>query len=183
MVHEANRTIRRCVCTRLHIKGLPTSLNEYEIYKFIADYGPIVELAVYQETESLSAHRELGWPINSSTPERRAKKIYHNRPAGQTAIVTFRYTNSAIACKDELHWRPFPWSSREWAKMSKEKQMIPTISREEIISRLPRDRPLLNVHFETNFMYQRLRGWVKRNLELSKTKLCEWETMNQSFHE
>ena len=181
---KTNRTNLRCVCTRLHIKGLPSSLNLHEIYQFVSDYGPVSEMAVYSEVqESSPTSPELGQPVHSPYPERKKKIVYHNRPAGQTAIVTFRSTNSAIACKEELHWRPFPWNSRSIVQMPlKNDTLSNIITRDDIISRLPRDRPLLNVHFETNFMYQRLRGWVKRDLDLSKTKVSEWEKTNLSLN-
>ena len=171
------RASLRLICNRVHIKGLPTSLDICDIYQFISDYGRVVELATYHEMlEPSPPPSEIGHSNPPGFPSHdRKKKIYHKRPPGQTAIVTFQTTNSAIACKEELHWRPFPWNLRSILQISMTKEKPPSMNREDVISTIPRDRPLLTVHFETNFMHQRLRGWVKRDLDLSKTKVSEWE--------
>jgi hypothetical protein len=178
----------RTVSNRLHIKGLPNSLNLHEIYHFVSDYGRVIEIAAYNETaEGLppstpdaNTHLKVSSPENESMKTTasgwtKKKKIHHNRPAGQTAIVTFISTNSAISCKEEIHWRPFPWNSQYSVAKSLKEDSLSTMNREQIHSTNPRDRPVLTAFFDTNFTYQRLRYWVKRDLASSKTKVSEWE--------
>jgi len=133
---------RRPICTNVHIRGIPSDLTESCIYKLVSPYGSIKGLAVYTE------HRE--------------GPIFHNRPLGQTAIVGFDSTTSAIACKEELHWRPVAVDGSHNIDI-------------RLLDVDARDRPLLSVRFQTNVMRTKVRSFVKRNYDLSWKKIKKWE--------
>jgi hypothetical protein len=145
---DQKRFLNKC----LHIKGLPMMLSKEEIYAFMKNYGSIDQIASYQEA---AVDNEL------QSKAKRKNHISHNRLPGQTAIVSFRDTASAIRCREDLHWRPFPHASY-------------TLNR-EIIQKNPRDRPLVNILFDTETLTKRLRGWVARDLKLSERWIQEIE--------
>mmetsp|Transcript_16318 Transcript_16318/g.19936 ORF Transcript_16318/g.19936 Transcript_16318/m.19936 type:complete len:212 (-) Transcript_16318:281-916(-) len=150
----------RSISTCLHIKGLPTSLSKPQVYNFFKPYGPITEVATYNEAPKYDEQK--GRNRDDAMLRKRRHFICHERPPGQTAVINFETANSAIMCKEELHWRPFPVSG-EYALS------------EEIIGTNPRDRPILNILFETSHMRDRLRPWVHRDLMLSKKDIKLWD--------
>lgn len=81
---------------------------------------------------------------------------------GQTAIVGFDSTNSAIACKEELHWRPIAVDGSH----NIDKRLLDVDAR---------DRPLISVRFQTNAMRMKVKKFVKRNYDLSLKKISKWE--------
>jgi hypothetical protein len=127
-------------------------LSKEEIYTFMKKYGSIDQIASYQEAPIEEEFRNKA---------KRNNNIAHNRLPGQTAIVTFRDTASALRCREDLHWRPFPHASY-------------TLNR-DIIQKNPRDRPLVNILFDTETLTKRLRGWVARDLQLSERWVKELE--------
>lgn len=147
-VGDQKRFINKC----LHIKGLPMMLSKEEIYAFMKNYGSIEQIASYQEAAVDSELRSQA---------KRRNHIAHDRLPGQTAIVKFRDTASAIRCRDDLHWRPFPHASY-------------TLNM-EIVQKNPRDRPLVNILYDTETLTKRLRGWVARDLHLSERWIKEIE--------
>jgi hypothetical protein len=94
---------------------------------------------------------------------KQANYIKHNRRPGQTVIVHFESINSAIALKEELHWRPFPDGTFKVT--------------EEVLNTQPTDRPLLNVLYETERLREKLRPWVVKDLAQSKHKAKVWESI------
>ena len=148
------RLINQC----LHIKGLPTSLSKEQIYTFMKDYGSIQEIASYAEAPQF----EGGYgSYEEANIVKQTNFITHDRPPGQTAIIRFHDIKSALICKEELHWRPFP-----------AKNFVLT---DEIIATNPRDRPLVNILFETGELFERLRPWVKRDLHFSRIWIAKLE--------
>lgn len=144
------RQINHC----LHIKGLPKDLSKEEIYDFMKDYGTIQELATYVEAPKADKSQE-----NIKT--KRRFHITHNREPGQTAIVRYHEVQSAVMCKNELHWRPFPHENY--------------CLTDEIIKMYPRDRPLINILYETEHLFLRLRPWVRRDLFDSRIWIADIE--------
>lgn len=134
------RHLNKC----LHIKGLPTILSKEDIYSYMSNYGYVEQLATYHEAS-------IGEEVKKDF--KKTNYITHDRLPGQTAIVNFRDTASAIKCREDLHWRPFPHASYTLSK--------------EIIDKNARDRPLVNILYETEALRNRLRGWVVRDLQLS----------------
>jgi hypothetical protein len=145
------RFINQCV----HIKGLPTHLSKGEIYSFMTDYGTIKEIASYSEAPNYDQSDP------DATQTKRKNYITHDRPPGQTAVIRFQEVKSAIMCKEELHWRPFPDEKYELT--------------DEIIETNPRNRPLVNILFETKILFERLRPWVRRDLYKSRQWVAEKE--------
>lgn len=174
-------TQKRYLNSCLHVKGLPTNLSTEEIYTFFSEnYGKIVELASYDEAPSIAqsegqnasgkfTNRAKGPDLDDGygqhDPNKRVhsrrKFITHNRPPGKTAIIKFESIESAYMCKEELHWRPFP--SEEY------------VLTEEIVMTEPRDRPLVNILFDTTVLRERIRGWVLRDMILSRTWIRDKE--------
>jgi RNA recognition motif-containing protein len=151
------RFINQC----LHIKGLPVHLSKTDLYSFMKDYGTIEELATYPEAPKFNNND----PESSST--KRKNFITHDRKPGQTAIVKFQNVKSAIMCKEELHWRPFPCEMYELT--------------DEIIETNPRSRPLVNILFETDILFERLRPWVKRDLAQSRRMIAKTDGRSFEF--
>lgn len=149
---------RRFINQSLHIKGLPSLLSREEIYTFMRDYGTIQELASYAEAPQFEGNFGNDDEINEV---KRTNYITHDRPPGQTAVIRFHDIRSALLCKEELHWRPFPLENYELSN--------------QIIATHPRDRPLVNILFETNELFQRLRPWVKRDLYDSRIWIARIE--------
>jgi hypothetical protein len=165
-------TQKRYLNNILHVKGLPVDLSKEEIYTFFREnYGKVVELASYDEApivKSKGEHASDKSTNNANGPDLeqgsgqhdptkkvfRKKFITHNRPPGKTVIIKFESIESAFMCKEELHWRPFP--SEEY------------VLTEEIVMTEPRDRPLVNILFDTNILRDRIRGWVLRDLSMSR---------------
>jgi len=148
------RLINQC----LHIKGLPTTLTDETIYTFVKEYGSIQELASYAEAPRFDAENKNDVEVKSL---KRRNFITHDRPPGQTAVVRFHNVQSAIMCKDELHWRPFPHENYELTA--------------KVIQSNPRDRPLVNILFETGELFERLRPWVRRDLFNSRKWIAKTE--------
>ena len=144
------RQINHC----LHIKGLPKDLSKEEIYDFMKDYGTIQELAMYVEAPKADQSQE-------NIKMKRRFHITHNREPGQTAIVRYHEVQSAVMCKNELHWRPFPHSNY--------------CLTDDIIKMYPRDRPLINILYETEHLFLRLRPWVRRDLYDSRIWIADIE--------
>lgn len=153
MTRLQKRSINQC----LHIKGLPSVLSKDEIYAFMKDYGSIQELASYEEAPQFQSN----YANDEADIVKRRNFITHDRPPGQTAIVRFHDIKSALMCKEELHWRPFPADSYELTN--------------EVITTNPRDRPLVNILYETQELFQRLRPWVKRDLYDSRRWIAKLE--------
>ncbi len=164
-----NQTIRS-ISSCLHVKGLPIALPDSYIYDFFKNYGSIQEFATFPEAP----------PSNNNNNEqnetrqrfRMRNHINHDRPPGTTAIISFTSTTSAIMCKEELHWRPFPIEGLDEEGNEIYRQFVDR----DIVVRNPRDRPIVNILFETNHMRAKLRPWVKRNLVKSKEIIKEWES-------
>lgn len=145
-----NSLRRRSISQWLHIKGLPTQLSRDEIYEFMQEYGDIEKLACYEEAPNLNPEEHNDKKIKDV---RRRNFILHERPPGQTAVVKFEQMQSAIMCKEELHWRPFPVDRYQLGQ--------------EIISTNAKNRPLVNILFQTFVLKKNLRPWVIRDLDLS----------------
>jgi len=154
LITMQKRFINQC----LHIKGLPTTLTNENIYTFVNEYGSIQELACYAEAPSFDADGKNAAEVKII---KKRNFITHDRPPGQTAVVRFHNVQSAIMCKDELHWRPYPDENYELTK--------------EVIQSNPRDRPLVNILFETGELFERLRPWVRRDLFNSRRWIAKIE--------
>jgi RNA recognition motif-containing protein len=169
-----NQTIRS-ISSCLHVKGLPVALPDSYIYDFFKNYGTIQEFATFPEASktnndvsSSSSHENMQ---ESRQRIRMRNHINHDRPPGTTAIISFTSTTSAIMCKEELHWRPFPIEGLDEEGNEIYRQFVDR----DIVVRNPRDRPIVNILFETNHMRAKLRPWVKRNLVKSKEIIKDWE--------
>ena len=149
------RFINKC----LHIKGLPTHLTKEDLYDFMKSYGSIDQLAAYPEQSK--NYEEKSMDSDDIFNAKRRNFITHNRPPGQTAIVHFEDLSSAAMCKEELHWRPYPDEKFEL--------------NEDIINTNPRDRPLVNILFQTNILDKQLRPWVRRDLDQSRYWIADKE--------
>merc|ERR1712154_129871 len=68
-------------------------------------------------------------------------------------------------CKEEMHWRPFPLAGVD----EDGNNIYRPFLEKETLERNPRDRPILNILFETTAMHENLRPWVKRDLVQSKS--------------
>lgn len=147
------RSINQC----LHIKGIPTVLSRDEIYTFMKDYGSIQEMASYEEAPQFQSN----YADENADFVKHRNFITHNRPPGQTAIVRFHDIKSALMCKEDLHWRPFPTENYELTN--------------QLIYTYPRDRPLVNILFETQELFERLRPWVRRDLYNSRIWISKLE--------
>ena len=123
----------------------------------LSPYGSIQGLAVYTE------HAINGDSTKNSTSGIRDKRVpCLKRPVGQTAIVGFNSTNSAIACKEELHWRPIAVDGSHNLDAS-------------LLEVDARERPLVNVQFQTSDMRMKVKDFVKRDFDLSWKKIRNWE--------
>lgn len=150
------------------MKGLPVALPDSYIYDFFKNYGTIQEFATFPEAPTTNSSEQ-----NESRQRFRMRNhINHDRPPGTTAIISFTSTTSAIMCKEELHWRPFPIEGLDEEGNEIYRQFVDR----DIVVRNPRDRPIVNILFETNHMRAKLRPWVKRNLVKSKEMIKEWES-------
>mmetsp|Transcript_10509 Transcript_10509/g.19618 ORF Transcript_10509/g.19618 Transcript_10509/m.19618 type:complete len:210 (-) Transcript_10509:124-753(-) len=160
-IHSCMNAIQKCqkrsINQCLHIKGLPIVLSKDEIYAFMKDYGTIQELASYDEAPQFMST----YAMEEADAVKRKNFITHDRPPGQTAIIRFHDIKSAIMCKEELHWRPFPSDNYQLT--------------DHVIQTNPRDRPLVNALFETEELFQRLRPWVKRDLHDSRIWIAKVE--------
>lgn len=145
------RLINQCI----HIKGIPLEVSREEIYSLMKDYGKVTELAAYPEAPNYDKDDP------EATQTKRKHYITHDRLPGQTAVVRFENIKSAIMCKEELHWRPFPHKCYNLTK--------------EIIETNPRNRPIVNILFETSILSQRLRPWVRRDLGKSQNWIAKQE--------
>ncbi len=159
----------RWVNTCLLIKGLPFAVPKEYLYTFFkTNYGEIKEIAFYDEVNRNQLNEEHNNNNSTNDSKKRQRSnmniktnIGHNRPPGQTAIINFESTNSAIMCKEELHWRPFPLIGIDDGG----NYIYRPFLEKESIERNPRDRPLVNIIFETSQMREKLRPWVRRDLK------------------
>ena len=148
----------------LHIKGLPVALKASKLFHFFqTNYGEVEEIATFPEAPNLRSS-------NDTFQSKRKHHINHNRPPGLTAVVSFRSTNNAIMCKEDLHWRPFPILGFD----KEEKAIYRPFLEEDMVAINPRDRPIVNILFETKHMRDKLRNWVKRDLFRSRKLVREW---------
>uniref|UniRef100_A0A7S3Q5Y1 Uncharacterized protein n=1 Tax=Chaetoceros debilis TaxID=122233 RepID=A0A7S3Q5Y1_9STRA len=174
-------TQKRYLNNCLHAKGLPTNLSKEEIYTFFRDnYGKVVEFASYDEAPLIakskgkkasdkSTNNANGPDLDEGSGEHdptkrvqtRRKFITHNRVPGKTVIIKFESIESAFMCREELHWRPFP--SEEY------------VLTEDIVMTEPRDRPLVNILFDNTVLRDRIRGWVCRDLSMSRAWIRQKE--------
>ena len=180
--------LKRFVSSCIHIKGLPTTLPNSFLYNFFKNYGDIIEFTTFQEASMYNNHHNHHHhnngttTSNGSSSRKKLHYINHSRPPGTTAIVSFHNTTSAIICKEELHWRPFPIMNiikdDEYDEYDDENNNNNVLHRplldKNIIKCHPRDRPLVNILFETNHMRNKLRAWVKRDLVKSKHLIRKW---------
>ncbi len=164
--------IRRSVSTCVHIKGLPVDLSNKRIYDFFRDYGKITNFTTFQEAPQYYSDKN-NRTVNSHDIRRSQKKnfIFHNRLPGQTAVIAFETASSAIMVKDQLHWRPFPIMGVD----DDQNDIVRPLVDENIVSMHPRDRPILNILFETSHMKSKLRHWVQNNLLKSPGLIRKWE--------
>mmetsp|Transcript_21936 Transcript_21936/g.32845 ORF Transcript_21936/g.32845 Transcript_21936/m.32845 type:complete len:229 (+) Transcript_21936:57-743(+) len=159
---------RRWVSTCLHIKGIPFAIPKKTLYTFFkSHYGEIRQLAVYNEVSPNASNAKV---------QKKRNMIYHKRPPGQTAIINFKSTNSAIMCKEELHWRPFPLLGVD--EGGGDYIHRPFLER-DTVDRSPRDRPIVNILFETTFMRSALRPWIKLDLTKSKNLMISWDIIER----
>merc|ERR1719491_534981 len=148
---------RRSICTKVHIKGIPLDLTESCIYNLVSRYGSVKGIAVYTEN-----HRNDNTAENTNLQNQNEGPILHKHPPGQTAIVGFDSTSSAIACKEELDWRPVALDGSNNTNVS-------------LLELDARDRPVASVQFQTNFMRMKIKKFVKREFEKSWLKIRKWE--------
>lgn len=168
ILNQSCRSISSCI----HIKGLPTALPNKRIYDFFKSYGKITKLATFKEAPQFDETN----PTNLREIRKHQKENYitHNRLPGQTAIIIFESTNSAIMAKEQLHWRPFPIMGTD----ENQQDILRPVVDKDVIAQNPRDRPILNILFETNDLRTKLRPWVQQNLEKSLDQISKWETEN-----
>ena len=157
-INITNTVQKRFINQCLHVKGLPTTLTSEEIYTFMKEYGSVQEIASYPEAPKFESGAKSASDV---LDQKRKNFITHDRLPGLTAIVRFHNVQSAIMCKDELHWRPYPHENYELT--------------EEVIKSNPRDRPLVNILFETGELFERLRPWVRRDLFGSRKWIAKIE--------
>ena len=159
-----NHQIRRSISSCLHLKGLPVTLSNTKLFNFFqTNYGPVEEIATFEEAPKLRNDNDV-------FQSKKKHHINHNRPPGLTAVVSFRSTDSAIMCKEDLHWRPFPILGFD----EEDKAIFRPFLEEDMIETNPRDRPIVNILFETKHMRDKLRNWVKRDLKRSRELVKEW---------
>ena len=170
----SNRTVtiqretqKRCISNRLHIKHFPVTYDRADIYHVFSSYGKINRLTAYAEAPDLSRDAKDETEAKALDRQRKKRKqehfIKHNRRPGQTVIVHFESIQSAIALKEELHWRPFPDGKFKVT--------------EEILKTSPKDRPLLNILYETELLRSGLRPWVVRDLIESIHRTKMWDSI------
>lgn len=155
---------KRPISTNVHIRGIPLDLTESDVYKLVSSYGSIKGLAVYKEPKEHPTRNDDSNQASSITENdgNKGSTTFQNGVPGQTAIVGFNSTNSAISCKEELHWRPIAVDGSH------------TID-ERLLKLDARDRPLVSVQFQNSAMRSKVRGWVKKNFDLSWMKIRDWE--------
>ena len=155
---------KRLISSSLHIKGIPAEIPPPKIFAFFKSYGDIHEFATFNEAPPLKNDSNMK---NELLNKKRKNYITHERPPGVTAIIKFGSTSSAIMCKEELHWRPFPIVGVDASGKEKFRPML----EQDCLMKDPRNRPITNIIFESHHMRNKLRNWVKRDLFYSKKNL------------
>jgi len=97
----------------------------------------------------------------STTENGKKGQIFQKPTLTQTAIVEFDSTNSAIVCKEELHWRPIAVNGSHQID-------------EELLKLDARERPIVSVQFQSSAMRMKLKGSVRKNFDLSWMKIRKW---------
>ena len=168
ILNQSCRSVSSCI----HIKGLPTALPNKRIYDFFKSYGKITSLATFKEAPQFDENNPI--EIREIRKHQKQNYITHNRLPGQTAIIMFESTNSAIMAKEQLHWRPFPIIG---VNENQQDVLRPLVDK-DVIAQNPRDRPILNILFETSDLRMKLRPWVQQNLERSPDQISKWDIEN-----
>ena len=160
---KPNTIQKRWISNVLHINNFPLKYQPEGIYHLLRSYGEIIRLTTFSEGPKLT--REPKNERDEIKVKNQSKQSEHERHPGQTVIVEFKSPSSAIMLKDELNLRPF----------------TDTVT-PEIIKTAPRDRPVLNVFYETKNLKRKVRPWVMKHFYDSQHKVKIWDSLAKRKH-